>query len=289
MNRRDLPAGFSEIRAGNVQIWVRVGYGFLFRSAGRMVTDRAVCAGTGAPVHRGRADVRRVSLGPAGPPCGLVRHYRRGGLLERVLRDGYLGRGRFCREVRVTEQARAAGLPTVEVLALRTERVLPGFYRADLVTREIEHAPDLAALLDRILKRDRTRAVREVAGTVPAVAGVVRSMHDAGLFHADLNLKNLLVRGEAPDRECFVIDLDKARFLPAPLDRRRRLSNLLRLYRSLEKLGLAGVGGVPLREVVRFARSYCRGDRDVMAACRRMIRRPPLSLRMHRFLWRLFR
>lgn len=287
MRRRGPPAGFAVLRAGTVQVWVRQGYAFLFDRAGDLRADRPVCTGKAGPAHRGRAEMKRVSLGPAGPPCGLVRHYRRGGLLEHLFRDWYAGRGRFCREVTVTERARAEGLPTVEVLALRTERVLPGVYRADLMTREIDRATDLAAFLGTALKQDRRQAVLDMQDAVPRVAGVVRGMHDAGLFHADLNLKNLLLRGDPPARECFVIDLDKARFLPAPLDRGRRLRNLLRLYRSVEKLGFAGGAGVSLREIVRFARCYARGDRELMAACRRMMRRPPFSLKVHRFFWRL--
>jgi len=287
MNPDALPAGFGEIRAGNVRVWVREGFAFLFDQTGTMKGDRPACPVPQDTEYRGRAEMIRVSLGSSGPPCGLVRHYRRGGLFQHLLRDWYLGEARFRREVSVTEHARLKGVPTVEVLALRTERVVPGVYRADLMTREIEKALDLDAFLKRARKQGRPGFEKEMAFSLPLVAGVVRKMHDTGLFHADLNLKNLLLRGDASTRECFVIDLDKARFLPAPLDRRRRLKNLLRLYRSLEKLGFAGGKGLGLRDLLRFARSYCRGDRKLMAACRQRIRKVPWSLRIHRFFWRL--
>jgi tRNA A-37 threonylcarbamoyl transferase component Bud32 len=288
MNPKAPPAGFAEIRTGNVRVWVREGFAFLFNASGRLKVERPSCPVPSSTPYQGRAEMTRVSLGSSGPPCGLVRHYRRGGLFQHLLRDGYLGEKRFQREVMVTERARAGGLSTVEVLALRTERVFPGVYQADLMTREIENALDLDAFLKKILKQDRPAFVKEKTCTIPLVAGVVRKMHDAGLFHADLNLKNLLMRGDITARECFIIDLDKARFFPEPVDRRRRLNNLLRLYRSLEKLGFSREA-VTLRDIVRFVRSYCRGDRKLMAACRQRIRKVPLSLRIHRFFWNLSR
>jgi len=228
----------------------------------------------------------RVPLGPAAGSCALVRHYRRGGLFQRLLKDGYLGKGRFFREVSVTEEARVRGVPTVEVLAVRAQRVLPWVYRADLVTREIQGARDLQAYLASRSGGEKAWDRPERVRVVSQVAGLVRRMHDAGLLHADLNLKNVLLRGTGQDLECFVIDLDKARILPGPVGHRGRMKNLLRLHRSLEKLGFAG-GTVTLRDVIRFARVYSRGDRTLMRSIRNRIRKPPLSLRMHRFFWRL--
>jgi tRNA A-37 threonylcarbamoyl transferase component Bud32 len=288
MRQEGAPAGFLEIRAGNVQVWVREGFSFLFDRSGNLRAERPSCTVNRDTPYRGRAEIQRISLGGRGRPCGLVRHYRRGGFLERLLRDRYLGRKRFFRELLVTEGARLRGIPTVDVLALRTDRVGLGFYRADLVTREIERAQDL----DAVLKNNPGTGGPSLgmgwkSGAVSCVAGLVREMHDAGLFHADLNLKNILLREEGNGLKSFVIDLDKAKWISS-LGKRHRMKNLLRLYRSLEKLGFAG-GQVTVRDVARFVRVYCRGDRELAEACRKRMRRVPLSLRIHRFFWRLSR
>jgi 3-deoxy-D-manno-octulosonic acid kinase len=286
MNRGGPPAGFDEIRARGVLVWVRAGFSALFDGAGSLRSTGEGSADGSAAAYRGRAEMLRIPLGSEGRPYGVVRHYRRGGMFEHLLRDGYLGRERFFREVRVTEEARARGVATVEVLAVRSQRVAPWVYRADLVTREIEGARDLQAYLESVAGGERAWAREDRNRTVTRVAGLVRRMHDAGLHHADLNLKNVLVRGEGQDLECFVIDLDKARMLDEPVGHRGRLENLLRLYRSLEKRGFARAT-VTLRDMVRFAGVYSAGDRTLMAAMKHWIRTPPLSLRMHRFFWRL--
>jgi hypothetical protein len=43
----------------------------------------------------------------------------------------------------------------------------------------------------------------------------VRRFHDEGGRHADLHLKNLLIRESGDTAECIIIDLDKARITPA--------------------------------------------------------------------------
>lgn len=58
----------------------------------------------------------------------------------------------------------------------------------------------------------------------------VRRLHDAGILHRDLNVRNVLVAGP----EIFAIDFDGARVLPA-LSPAQRFSNLSRLDRSYVK------------------------------------------------------
>jgi len=66
------------------------------------------------------------------------------------------------------------------------------------------------------------------------VAATIADMHDAGIVHADLNLKNLLVRDAFDEPEAFVIDFDRAR-LAGRLGLGERMRNLLRLDRSVLK------------------------------------------------------
>ena len=72
--------------------------------------------------------------------------------------------------------------------------------------------------------------------TLRAVADTLRAMHREGVYHRDLNCKNILLRQEADGVVSYVIDFDKAKLflgrLPAELVKR----NLDRLLRSALKL-----------------------------------------------------
>lgn len=152
----------------------------------------------------------------------LVRHYRRGGAVAALLRDRYLALGnRALHELRVGTAARAAGIPTPEVIA--AIRYPAGmFARYDIAVAFIDHAKDLAALL---FDQDQ---VPDVQLTKAAV--LIHAMIERGLVHADLNLKNILV---APDR-AYILDLDRCKLTDgvsqSEANRMRK-----RLLRSLEK------------------------------------------------------
>lgn len=167
-----------------------------------------------------------AGAGSAGPGW-VLRHYRRGGLVARVSADRYVytgaSRTRGFAELRVLAELRRRGLAVPAPVAARYERVGPT-YRADLITVEIEGARTLATLC--------VGGVPEPvdAGLARSVGGAIRAIHDAGVFHADLNAHNILV-----DRSgrVWVIDFDRARFRrPGPWTR----DNLARLKRSIDKV-----------------------------------------------------
>ena len=196
-----------------------------------------------------------------------------------------MGSGRFFQEVRVTEWARSQGVATAEVLALRVERTRWGLFEADLMTREIENARDLLACLRP--GPGRPPAVAEFGRTpvIRSVAALLRGMHEAGLDHPDLNLKNILLQ-RGTDGPCgYVIDLDRAS-VKRPLARRRRVRSLARLYRSAEKLGCLG-GEIRLGDCLRFIKYYSGEDRGLEQELRRLMRKGTVSLRLHRLFWRL--
>jgi 3-deoxy-D-manno-octulosonic acid kinase len=70
----------------------------------------------------------------------------------------------------------------------------------------------------------------------------LRRFHAAGVVHADLNARNILV---GPERAIHLVDFDRARIREGDATGFRR--NLARLRRSLEKLWPAGSAG-PLDE-----------------------------------------
>jgi len=67
--------------------------------------------------------------------------------------------------------------------------------------------------------------------TWAAIGACIRRFHAAGIWHADLNVRNILLDGDA---RVFLIDFDRARFSPGEeVDGK---GNLKRLKRSLAKL-----------------------------------------------------
>lgn len=153
----------------------------------------------------------------------VLRHFHRGGLIGRVNRDLYLRVGaadsRALREFDLLAEMYADGLPVPAPVAARYAPMGP-FYRADIITQRIPNARPLQEVLgERTLSLQLWRAVG---------AGI-RNMHDHGVYHSDLNCRNILL--DTSDRVWF-IDFDKCEKRPPGAWVH---ANLERLQRSLRK------------------------------------------------------
>jgi 3-deoxy-D-manno-octulosonic acid kinase len=233
-----------------------------------------------APVRRFRGRGAPVSFPIPGHPGerAFVRTYRRGGLFRRLLPDWFFGTARPLRELAAVERATERGVATARALALYGERRALGFYTWRIALREIDGTVDLERFFRGGVPAGSPRAravVREAARTIA-------SLHAAGLDHADLHLKNLLV-DEAGDGPVFVVDLDKATSRD-PLPTRATEANLLRLDRSVEKQLRRGLH-VTRTDRLRFLREYGAGGLPPRPALRRLLRRRARQLRWHRLSW----
>ena len=203
----------------------------------------------------GRAATALVELGSGGPAV-VVRRLRHGGVLGAWLGARYLDAERSLRELEVTARLRAAGAPVPEpVLALALRNGV--FHLHALATVYEEGAVDALAFLASA--PDEARVARAAA----AFGAAVRRFHDAGGRHADLHVKNLLLRETRAGAEGLVIDLDRGAAGPPPTPR-RRARELGRLWRSLVKRDVAGAVGE--RCVASFFAAYCAGDRALRDA-----------------------
>ena len=198
------------------------------------------------PLAGGRGAAWRITL--PGDVRAVLRENRRGGLVRHVVAQHYLGVWpRPFTELAVTAEVRRRGVPAAEVLAARVDgRVV---YRGALLTREVAGARPLLAALARA---DGTIAREALA----ASAGrTVARLHDAGVFHADLNLGNILVTDDPTHVESTLVDFDRARLATGPLDPTARRRNLRRLGRSLRKLDPGGRVAGP-ETIAAFRRAY---------------------------------
>lgn len=151
---------------------------------------------------------------------GVLRTYRRGGLVARILKDTY-GTNRMRREFEITSWLYARGAAVPEPLGTVWERCW-GLYRGAIATRLVPGETLLAYL----------ESHNDCASVLHECGRRIREMHDLGVWHADLQVLNILVGGG----RVWLIDFDNARRLPALSDL-ARARNLLRLRRSLEKHG----------------------------------------------------
>ena len=154
----------------------------------------------------------------------VLRHYHRGGLPGKIIRDTYLWTGE--RETRsfsewfLLAKLTKLGLPVPQPVAAHYRRSLCT-YTADLLTLRI---PGIRSLADRILERPGSREFWRNIGR-----GIYR-FHDAGVCHADLNAYNVQLD---PNDELYLLDFDRGSLRGPGVWRQK---NIARLHRSLNKI-----------------------------------------------------
>ncbi|MBL1274583.1 MAG: 3-deoxy-D-manno-octulosonic acid kinase [Ectothiorhodospiraceae bacterium] len=187
---------------------------------------------------QGRGTTHFVEI--ASQEC-VLRHYRRGGMVARLLGDRYwrstLPNTRAWREWHLLADLTTQGLPVPQPIAARV--VTQGaFYRADLIMRRLTNTHSLSqAVQAACLPETQWRAIGQS----------IRRFHDAGVFHADLNAHNILLNKILPENmpmqeetvpqalvAVWLIDFDKGEI--RPVARNWQMANLMRLKRSLDKL-----------------------------------------------------
>lgn len=177
-------------------------------------------------LHGGRGGVFIVDTAVG---KGVLRHYRRGGSVARLLNDRFLWTGRArtrsLMEYRLLSQLHSAGLPVPRPIGGGWVRS-GTFYRADLMTQCLVGAQPLSAVLD---------AVGDQIDVAARVGTCVGRFHARGVFHADLNAHNILIDEVGT---ISLIDFDRGRILPPQAAWQQ--ANLRRLLRSLMKLHAGG-------------------------------------------------
>jgi len=265
--RRDLPAGFRWSQRAGWRIAVREDVADVL--AGAVLEEPDSLAARARRRFRGRGRPALVDL--ADGSSAVLRRYLHGGFLRHLTRGLFLGAPRPVRELVATEHARAAGVRVPEVLAAFFRRRALLFHEGWILTREVRGARDLT---------DCLRAGEAAGVLLRRVGREVRRMHDAGVLHADLHVKNVLVVEDG----VVLIDFDRATVrdaVPEP----DRVANLLRFDRSVEKLGRSGVR-VPGRARLRVFRGH-RGARHTREQRAELLRRCRRGRSWHRFWWAL--
>ncbi|WP_299085010.1 3-deoxy-D-manno-octulosonic acid kinase [uncultured Paraglaciecola sp.] len=153
----------------------------------------------------------------------VLRHYRRGGLIGKVLNDQYLYTGlaqsRAWQEFKLLQYMQSLGLacPTPAAASLNRNAL---YYRADIISTRIPNALDLHHIL---LERSLTADVWQTIGQA------IAKFHHHQIYHHDLNIHNIMLDAK---HKAWLIDFDKCGVKQGD---NWKTSNMARLKRSFEK------------------------------------------------------
>ena len=227
-------------------------------SAARWALDPANAVET---IHWGRNYLYSVTLdGTDGPVSAVVKLFRNQGWRARLERR--LKGSKAQRSWEMALAMRRLGLPTPEPLLLLESEAPDG--PSLFVTRLLEDRVE-ARYLFRALKA--SSFAEDFPGVQPralaaGIGALARRMHDAGIWHRDFSIGNLLVRADGGEIAIDLVDLNRARRLPR-VSLNQRVRDLCRLGfydRDLDETYLAaywsngGDGAAPGRMLYRIYR-----------------------------------
>lgn len=154
----------------------------------------------------------------------VLRHYMRGGLVGKLVRDSYVFSGadktRSFLEWRLLDKLASNNMRVPRPAAARYVR-RGTFYTADIITVRI---PDIVPLSQYIADHNPD------AGFWHSVGAAIHEFHAAGVYHADMNAYNVQID---VDGLVWMLDFDKGALRkPGPWQQQ----TLSRLHRSLMKI-----------------------------------------------------
>lgn len=154
----------------------------------------------------------------------LLRHYYRGGLVGKFNKDRFkrepIVQSRAMAEFALLLKLRELNLPVPRPVAARYTQASVWGYRADILVEVIPNAKDTFKLL--LQQQFNARQWHSIGATI-------RKLHDAGVYHSDLNCHNIMLDA---DQAVWIVDFDKCGFKQQG---DWREANLQRLLRSFNK------------------------------------------------------
>lgn len=215
-------------RVGSAELMAREGD---FALAEDMISKSGSLYEFAAHAPGTRAISGRGTLYSVAVPSGerwLVRRLQHGGMLAPLTgaRFWRLGVPRPFNELCLARELAAMGIltPVVAAAAVYHSGI---HYRGEIARVEVPSANDLAACLFSPADSDQA----EPEDLLRATGRLVAALHVAGLYHPDLNLRNVLIEPQPGVQRAYIIDLEKCA-LRRPLSARLRQRMLKRLRRS---------------------------------------------------------
>ena len=290
MKKVELPAYFSTLTRGEITLYIKKEYeqrlsahdiDMLFNL--HKDSDKLKVS------YHGRTPCKTLIMESLGNVSFVVRDYCHGGLFGKILRDIFWNSLRPLRELSICEAAGKSGIKTSEVIAIVKNRVLGPIYKCRLVSKEITGAIDLMELL---LNAEKNKLVARKRQIINKTAKAVKEMHGAGIYHADLHLKNILIQSAAGKVDVYIIDLDKSRQYEK-ISLHQRMRNIMRLDRSVEKMirnnrvTFDETYPFPISgtDKLRFLKEYIKTDNKSEKPLRYYLQSYNTSHNLHRLWW----
>lgn len=161
----------------------------------------------------------------------VLRHYYRGGLFGKLVKDRYLFNGiqqtRAALEFELLDKMVQWGLPVPRPIAFKISRHL-GTYQADILLEKIANTQDLSQLLQK--QRLDNHEYQQIGR-------LIRQLHDHQIHHSDLNIHNIL--RDKQSGKFWLIDFDKCGIQEGNDWKQDNLHRLLRSFRKeVSRLGI---------------------------------------------------
>jgi 3-deoxy-D-manno-octulosonic acid kinase len=274
------PASFSLLEKGKTSFLLKEEYINLLLKQG--IDDlKTFLKKSNQATHYVKGRTLHPSLALEGGKRMVFRQYSHGGLLRPLTGNLYLFGARSFRELALTEEIRSSGIPTVSPLGAIHHRIFFPFYQAYFLSLEVPRAIDLIQFFQETVAVPSPETLSLKRKTIRSAGLLIRQFHQAGFFHGDLQLKNILVAGD----QLLLIDFDRS-YRKSGLSVQERIKNLLRLNRSVEKWTRLGVP-ITRTDRWRFFTAYTGGDKKIREAMGRSLRTYSLRFLFHRLGWTL--
>jgi len=298
MKKVELPAYFSTLNRGKVTLYVKKEYEN--KMSGQDIDglfnlcDEPLSGSNHADKnelndsYQGRSTCRTLRMDSLGDESFIVREYWHGGMVGKVFKDLFCDGMRPVRELSVCEAASQGGIKTTEIIAIVKNKSFGPLYKFRLVTREITESIDLIEL---ILNSGENQFFGQKKLIINNLVKAVHDMHNVGIYHADLHLKNILVKSDPGGGvQVYIIDLDKSRQYEK-ISFQSKMKNILRLDRSVVKLRrknwelFSKAFPVSKTDRVRFLKKYIELDSESDKPLRYYIQSYNNSHALHKLWW----
>jgi tRNA A-37 threonylcarbamoyl transferase component Bud32 len=213
----------------------------------------------------------------------IIKHYEHGGFFRKVTRDIFFGISRPFQELAILEAVSQKGVPVPEALAARVDRIFGPFYKGEIAYKEIPDSTNLLEYLNRLKERPLEEKISRKRKIINSLAEALKKMHTSGIYHGDLNIRNVLIHNVEKGIQVYLVDFDCSK-IKQNLTLRERIKNLARFNRSCEKWKAP----VTTTDKLRFFLSYSKGDRLIESNLRKYIRKCSHFHYGHRIYWKLF-
>lgn len=278
-----IPTSFSLIEKGRVSLLLKEEYRELLLAQGIEDLKTFLKKTTNRAAHylKGRTLHPAIPFGDG--KSMVLRQYSHGGLLRTITGNLYFFGARSFRELALTEEIRSCGISTISPIGAIHHRIFFLFYQAYFLSLEVPNAIDLIQYFQEMRARPTRENLSSKRKTIRSVGLLIRQFHQAGFFHGDLQLKNILIAGD----QLLLIDFDRS-YRRSNLSVQEKMRNLLRLNRSVEKWIQQGL---PLTRTDRwrFFLSYSGEDKKIREAMKKALQTYSLRFLFYRLGWAIER